>query len=289
MQKALRRFLYRRIIWTPQNITFGNFASGSLRAPSENPNFVPRKFFFKHVIKKKNLAPLKKYFPLQYLKPSYGTKAGVYPAWDTRGRRVFWDERNFFKLSPIVLNYVQHNFQGGGEAPMRPPGFGPGLKLDARCCFSTRIALASTILIVVHKTFWDCRPNMFHPRMKTCDIPSQTCPPSLLTFRELKSDEKLISRIKAYSWWAITYMVDHPEHCIHREHNAQLQQLWCFNYRTEWTSSSLFPCLKTDMATEPDPESILADSALFRNRILCQNQTFWEIEPGSEVTFYFRQ
>ena len=35
------------------------------------------------------------------------------------GRRVFWEGPKFFKLCPIVLNYVQHIFQKS------PPGYGP--------------------------------------------------------------------------------------------------------------------------------------------------------------------
>ena len=47
------------------------------------------------------------------------------------GRRVFWEWHNFFKLCPVLSNYVQHIFPGrakiflGGLRPPRSPGYGP--------------------------------------------------------------------------------------------------------------------------------------------------------------------
>jgi len=46
-----------------------------------------------------------------------------------RGEEFSESDLMFFKLCPIVSNYVQHNFQGGqkfcrdGKAPLRPPWF----------------------------------------------------------------------------------------------------------------------------------------------------------------------
>ena len=45
--------------------------------------------------------------------------------------RVFWEWPKFFELCPIVLNDVQHIFQGGEKfsrgnfTPCAPPGYGP--------------------------------------------------------------------------------------------------------------------------------------------------------------------
>ena len=54
---------------------------------------------------------------------------GPQPAWDTRwGRRVFWEWPNFFKLCPILSNYVQHIFPVVAKnfvGERRPPGYGP--------------------------------------------------------------------------------------------------------------------------------------------------------------------
>jgi len=40
------------------------------------------------------------------------------------GQKVFWEGHKFFKLYPILSNYVQHIFQGA-IPHLRPPGYGP--------------------------------------------------------------------------------------------------------------------------------------------------------------------
>ena len=61
------------------------------------------------------------------------------------GRRVFWEGPKLFKLCPMVLNYVQHIFPGGGEKnvggsspPVQCalPSYGPG-------CNSSKLKVAN--------------------------------------------------------------------------------------------------------------------------------------------------
>ena len=50
----------------------------------------------------------------------------------TSGGRVFWEGPKFFKLCPVVLNYVQHILPGEGKIFSNPPAtadYGPALNL----------------------------------------------------------------------------------------------------------------------------------------------------------------
>ena len=64
-------------------------------------------------------------------------------------RRVFWQRPNFFKLCPIVLNYVQHIFTGGIK---KLGGSSPALHPLVRCWlwYSCLLVLLSRCAFYYH-------------------------------------------------------------------------------------------------------------------------------------------
>jgi len=72
------------------------------------------------------------YVPLHWIQSISAPSRPVTSLGHQEGWRVFREGPTFFLLCPIFLNYIQHISQGGGFAPMLPPGYGPGSKLEYR-------------------------------------------------------------------------------------------------------------------------------------------------------------